>query len=96
MPATSNTSTRSISAYDEQRQAFRLHAAVFASSMVVISLVNLIFNLAAGSTGDVGAWWSGWALIGWGIGVAVHGFVVWLARSTGASPARSTHTTEGS
>ena len=56
--------------------AFRIHAAVFAATMVLIFLVNLLTNLAAGIAGEWSAWWSAWALIGWGMGLAVHGLVV--------------------
>ena len=34
-----------------------------------------------------GAWWSGWALSGWGLGIAVHGLVVWLSRTGSGSSA---------
>ena len=64
----------------EQVSVFRVHAAVFAVSTVAIFLVNLLINLAAGLTGDLTAWWSLWVLIGWGLGIAVHGLVVRLAR----------------
>ena len=66
--------------YVQQLRAFYTHATVFAVSMVVIFLVNLAVNIAAGLTGEWWAWWSGWALIGWGVGVAVHGLVVRMAR----------------
>lgn len=56
--------------------AFRIHAAVFAATMVMIFLVNLLTNLAAGISGEWSAWWSAWALMGWGMGLAVHGLVV--------------------
>jgi hypothetical protein len=49
--------------------------------MVVIFSVNLFVNLAAGISGDLAAWWSLWALMGWGLGVATHGLVVRAARS---------------
>ena len=75
--------------YVQQLRAFYVHAAVFAASMVVIFGVNLAVNLSAGRTGEWSAWWAGWALIGWGIGVAVHGIVVRLAR-----PNRSASTWE--
>ncbi len=68
--------------HQQQRLAFRVHAAVFAAAMVLIFTVNLLVNLAAGTTGW-SAWWSIWALIGWSAGLAVHGFVVWLARPGG-------------
>jgi hypothetical protein len=64
----------------EAVSAFRVHAAVFAVSTVAIFVVNLLINLAAGLTGDLWAWWSLWVLIGWGLGIAVHGLVVRLAR----------------
>ena len=66
--------------YAQQRRAFRIHAAVFAAGMIVIFAVNLLTNLAAGIADQWSAWWSLWALIGWGLAIAVHGFVVWLSR----------------
>ena len=68
-----------IDQYLHARKAFHAHAAVFAATMVGIFLVNLLTNLAAGITGQWSAWWSAWALLGWGLGIAVHGFVVWLS-----------------
>ena len=65
-----------------QRRAFQVHAAAFTAGMVLIFVVNLLVNLSAGVGGQLSAWWSLWALIGWGLGVAVHGFVGWLARPT--------------
>lgn len=65
----------------QRLRACQVHATVFAAGMVVILLVNLFTNKAAGiSVGEWSAWWSAWALIGWGLGVAVHGFVVQLSR----------------
>jgi hypothetical protein len=64
----------------EEVSVFRVHAAVFAVSTVAIFLANLLINLAGGLTGDLTAWWSLWVLIGWGLGIAVHGLVVRLAR----------------
>ena len=66
--------------YEHQRKAFQIHATVYAATMVGIFLVNLLVNLAAGTTGDIWAWWAVWALLGWGIGIAVHGLVVRLNR----------------
>lgn len=63
-----------------QLQAFYVHASVFAAGMAVIFLVNFATNLDAGIAGDWGAWWSIWAFIGWGLGIAVHGLVVRLNR----------------
>lgn len=66
--------------YVEQLRAFYVHAAVFAVGMLVMFAVNLLTNLSAGGAGDWKAWWSVWALIGWGAGIAVHGLVVRLNR----------------
>jgi hypothetical protein len=62
-----------------QRRTFHVHAAVFACSMVLIGLVNLGTNAAAGIADDWRAWWSGLALVGWGFGLAIHGVVVRIA-----------------
>jgi hypothetical protein len=70
--------------YVQQLKALHLHAAVFAGSLVVIFLVNLATNAAAGIAGEWWAWWSAWVVIGWCPGIAVHGLVVRLNR-----PARS-------
>lgn len=63
-----------------QARAFRLHAAVFAGSMVLIFATNAVLNLAAGIAGEWWAWWSVLALLGWGLGVTVHGLVVRASR----------------
>ena len=72
--------------YLQQLQAFYIHAGVFAAGTVVIFVVNLATNLSAGIAGDWWAWWSVWALIGWGSGIAVHGLVVRLNRPSATSP----------
>jgi hypothetical protein len=59
-----------------EQRVFRVHAAVFAGCMVVIVLVNLALNAVAGITGEWWAWWSALALVGWGLGLTVHGLVV--------------------
>lgn len=66
--------------YVEQLRAFFVHAGVFAASMVLIFAVNLLTNLSAGIAGEWTAWWSVWALLGWGLGIAIHGLVVRLNR----------------
>lgn len=71
--------------YVEQLRAFYVHAAVFAAGMTVIFAVNLLTNLSAGIAGEWTAWWSAWALLGWGLGIAVHGLVVRLNRPSLAS-----------
>jgi len=71
--------------YAQQLQAFYVHAGVFAGGMLIIVLVNLLTNLAAGIAGEWWAWWSVWAFIGWGLGIVVHGLVVRLNRPAGSS-----------
>ncbi len=66
--------------YVEQLRAFYVHAGVFAAGMLVMFTVNLLTNLSAGIAGEWTAWWSAWALLGWGVGIAVHGLVVRLNR----------------
>ena len=75
--------------YVQQLRVFYTHATVFAVVMVIIFLVNLAVNIAANLTGEWWAWWSGWAFLGWGIGVAIHGLVVRISR-----PKRSTSSWE--
>lgn len=72
--------------YVHQLRAFYVHAVVFAVSMVIIFITNLSVNMAAGLTGEWSAWWSVWALLGWGVGVAIHGFVVRISRPQGSGP----------
>lgn len=74
--------------YVQQLQAFHVHASVFAGGMLIMFIVNLATNAAAGITGEWRAWWSAWALIGWGIGIAVHGLVVRLNRPARSSSGR--------
>jgi 2TM domain len=71
--------THTASDHAHQVRAFQVHAGVFVATMVLIFAVNLATNLAAGITGQWSAWWSAWALIGWSMGLAVHGLVVFLA-----------------
>lgn len=61
-------------------RVFQAHAAVAAGTLVLILAVNLLTSLSAGTAGDISAWWSLWAILGWSAGLGVHGFVVWLAR----------------
>lgn len=73
--------------HQHQRRAFRIHARLFTAVMVVIVAVNVATNAAAGLLGEVSAWWSIWAFLGWGAGVTVHGTVVRMARPEGPAPA---------
>lgn len=68
--------------YVEQVRAFSIHACMYAVGMLIMFAVNLLTNLSAGIAGEGAAWWSAWALLGWGIGVVVHGLVVRLNRPT--------------
>jgi hypothetical protein len=63
-----------------QRQVLRVHAAVYAGSIVLIVLVNLALNAAAGLLGEWWAWWSALAVLGWGLGLSVHAIVVRVTR----------------
>ena len=69
----------------DQRRAFHVHAGVFAAGMIVIFVVNLAINVVAGIADQWSAWWSAWALIGWSLGLAVHGLVVWINPSDNAA-----------
>ncbi|MCP3853170.1 MAG: 2TM domain-containing protein [Actinomycetia bacterium] len=69
----------------QQLRVFYVHASVAATGMVLIFIVNLATNVAAGITGEWWAWWSAWAFIGWSLALAVHGLVVRLDRPTQAS-----------
>jgi hypothetical protein len=66
--------------YVEQLRAFYVHACVYAVSVLMLFAMNLLINLSAGIAGEWSAWWSAWALLGWGVGIAVHGLVVWFNR----------------
>ena len=61
----------------ERRRTLVVHATVFTLSMVIVVVVNAAINVAAGISGNWWAWWSVLALIGWGIGIAIHGLAVW-------------------
>ena len=68
--------------YRQGVRVFQAHAAVATGSITLMLAVNLLTNLSAGTAGEISAWWSLWALIGWSAGLGVHGLVVWLARPT--------------
>lgn len=63
-----------------QLRVFYAHAGGAAACLTIIFAVNLATNIPAGLTSEWSAWWSGWALIGWTPGLAVHGLVVRLQR----------------
>ncbi|MGI9666530.1 MAG: 2TM domain-containing protein [Acidimicrobiia bacterium] len=69
--------------YVHQLRAFYIHASVFAGSMVIIIIVNVVTNISAGIAGEWWAWWSIWALLGWGLGLTIHGLVVRMSRPDG-------------
>lgn len=70
-------------------RAFQAHAAVAAGTLLVVLAVNLLTNLSAGIAGEVSAWWSLWAVVGWMPGLGAHGLAVWLARPIGSEGAES-------
>ncbi len=72
--------------YVEHLRALYVHASMYAVGMLIMFAINLVINLAAGTASQWTAWWSAWAFAGWGLGIVVHGFVVWLAR-----PVADTH-----
>ena len=72
--------------YVQQLRVFYVHASVFAGSMVIMFVVNLATNAAAGITSEWWAWWSAYALLGWGLGVSIHGLVVRMSRPRSSSP----------
>lgn len=79
-----------VARYRQGVRIFQAHAAVATGSIALMLAVNLLTNLSAGIAGEISAWWSLWALIGWSAGLGVHGLVVWLARpmsGTHAGPA---------
>jgi fatty acid desaturase len=59
----------------QQRQGFRRHALVF----VLVNALLIAIWLATGITAGDGAWfpWPIFPLIGWGIGLALHGWAVY-------------------
>lgn len=66
--------------HTHQRRAFHLHATVAAGCVLMIGVVNAALNAAAGILDEWWAWWSILALVGWSLGLSVHGIVVRLAR----------------
>ena len=62
-----------------QNQGFRIHLIIYA----VVNVILIIVNLAT----SPGKLWFYWPLIGWGIGVALHGFGIY--RRASRPPARA-------
>ncbi|MEM9517321.1 MAG: 2TM domain-containing protein [Actinomycetota bacterium] len=86
MTTSTEPASHAASRYADQLQAFHGHLGGYATGMFIMFAVNLVTNISAGVAGERSAWWSVWALLGWTIGIAVHGFVVWLNRPSFASP----------
>lgn len=61
-----------------RQPSFRVHAAITLASLAVVFATNLLVNLEAGLAGQLGAWWTLWAVLGTSIGLAVHATVLWL------------------
>ena len=57
----------------EELKAFYGHAIVFAGVMTLLFVINLLTR---------GEWWVQWPLMGWGIGLLVHGIAVFFKSST--------------
>ena len=75
-----HSTAEDLARYRQGVRVFQAHAAVAAGALVLILAVNLLTSLSAGTAGDISAWWSLWAILGWSAGLGVHGFVVWLAK----------------
>jgi protein-S-isoprenylcysteine O-methyltransferase Ste14 len=61
-----------------EMKGFYVHAFVFAAVIALLIAVNALFS---------DTWWVQWVFLGWGIGVAAHGFAVfglagWETRKT--------------
>jgi len=52
----------------EEIKSFYVHAGIYAIVNVVLVAIN-IFN-------EDEVWWSLWAVLGWGLGLLIHGFAV--------------------
>ena len=72
--------------YVEQLRAFYVHASIFGATTFLMFAANLLVNLSEGIAGEWSAWWSAWAFVGWGFGIAVHGAVVWFNRPSLGTP----------
>jgi len=57
----------------EARRGFLVHLLVYLLSNLGMFLINLL------GRGQDGGWWFYWPLLGWGIGLAAHGFSVYGA-----------------
>jgi len=57
----------------EARRGFLVHLFVYILSNAGMFLINLL------SRGRNGNWWFYWPMLGWGIGIAAHGFSVYGA-----------------
>lgn len=57
----------------EEIKAFYVHAGIFVGVNAALFFINWM-------THDDG-WWAQWALLGWGIGLAIHAFSVFGPRS---------------
>jgi len=63
----------------QRKLGFRIHAIAFASTIALLLVINFL-------TGP--PWWVQWVVLGWGIGLVSHGFVVRGFRAGKASPTR--------
>ncbi len=73
--------------YVKQLRVVYAHAQSFAVGTISLCAINLVVNLMAGIAGEWQAWWSLWSLLGWSIGLAVHGLVVRVNRPSSSTSA---------
>ena len=66
---------RNVEAFVRAKQRFD-HELGFYFHLVVFAAVNIGLVLVDWLTG--GGWWFYWVLLGWGIGLVVHGFVTFV------------------
>ncbi|MDO9382995.1 MAG: 2TM domain-containing protein [Hyphomicrobiaceae bacterium] len=59
-------------------RGFKVHATIFALVVLGLALVNLLSGPP---------YWFQWVLLGWGAGVAAHGFSVYRNRNKRVTPA---------
>jgi hypothetical protein len=58
-------------AHTQAVKGFRIHLAVYLAVIVGLIVINAMSG---------GAWWVQWPLIGWGIGILGHAYLVYRSR----------------
>jgi hypothetical protein len=62
------------------RNAFLIHAAAYLGVNVVLLALNAYQTIPEGEARD---WWAIYPITGWGIGIAAHGFALWMKQRSG-------------